>query len=168
MAVSGNFPAIVEIVEHAELQREFVLVGRDVCAIHGERWIAVAHRQVAENLIVGAIFLEDVDHVADGILSAGKVNLAADRSGEIVFFDLAGVGRRDSCRCRQGRGAGWSRRSGSDVGMLFRIASPLSVPSMLLGPLPSPLAVAMRRSLPAMASALGYHSVGMKPMGLHR
>ena len=36
---------------------------------------------------------------------------------------------------------------------------------MLLGPLPSPLAVAMRRSLPAMASALGYHSVGMKPRG---
>src|ERR1700681_4894613 len=36
---------------------------------------------------------------------------------------------------------------------------------MLLGPLLSPLAVAIRRSLPATASALGYHSVGTIPRG---
>src|ERR1700686_3655027 len=46
-------------------------------------------------------------------------------------------------------------------GCSFLLRSPLSWPCMLLGPLLSPLAVAMRRSLPAMARALGYHSVGI-------
>src|SRR5277367_591921 len=36
---------------------------------------------------------------------------------------------------------------------------------MLLGVLPVPFAVEMRRLSPEMASALGYHSVGMKPAG---
>src|SRR5258706_15611327 len=40
-----------------------------------------------------------------------------------------------------------------------------SVPIMLFGPLPWPLAVAISRSLPEIARALGYHSVGIKPMG---
>jgi hypothetical protein len=39
--------------------------------------VAVAHGQVAENLIVGAIFFQHVDHVADGIRSAGEFELAA-------------------------------------------------------------------------------------------
>src|SRR5260370_35825895 len=43
VAVAGNFSAVVEIVEHAELQRQLVLVGRDVGSIHGERGIAVAN-----------------------------------------------------------------------------------------------------------------------------
>ena len=34
MAVAGNFSAIVEIVEDAELQGEFVLVGSDIGAVH--------------------------------------------------------------------------------------------------------------------------------------
>jgi len=35
----------------------------------------------------------------------------------------------------------------------------------LFGPLLSPLALAMSKSFPAKARALGYHSVGTKPMG---
>ena len=42
MAVAGNFSAVVEIVEHAELQSQFVLVGRDVGAVHGQGRVAVA------------------------------------------------------------------------------------------------------------------------------
>ncbi len=80
MAVAGNFSAVVEIVEHAELQRQLVLVGRDVGAIHGEGRIAVAGLQIAENLVVGAVFFDDVDHVLDGILAAGEL----DRSGIVV------------------------------------------------------------------------------------
>ena len=80
MAVAGNFSAVVEIVEHAELQRELVLVGRDVGAVHGERGIAVADFQVAENLIVGAILLDHIDHVLDRILAARELN----RSGIVV------------------------------------------------------------------------------------
>jgi hypothetical protein len=65
VAVAGNFSAVVEVVEHSELQRQFVLVGSDVFAIHGQRFVAVADGKVAKNLIVGAIFFQNVDHVAD-------------------------------------------------------------------------------------------------------
>src|SRR5215471_18427372 len=34
----------------------------------------------------------------------------------------------------------------------------------LFGPVPRPLALAINKSLPALASAVGYHSVGIKPM----
>ncbi len=67
MAVAGNFSAIVEIIKHAELQRELVLIGRDVGAVEGDGGIAVADFQVAENLIVSAVFFDDVDDVLDGI-----------------------------------------------------------------------------------------------------
>src|SRR5579872_1954003 len=72
VAVAGDFAAVVEVVENAKLQREFVLVGRDVFAVHGQRRIAIADLQVAENLIVGAVFLDDIDDVLDGILAAGE------------------------------------------------------------------------------------------------
>src|ERR1700687_3810397 len=42
MTVPRNFSTVVKIVEYAELQRELVLVGCDVLAVHGERGIAVA------------------------------------------------------------------------------------------------------------------------------
>src|SRR5258708_35317739 len=56
VAVAGNFSAVVEVVEHAELQGQFVLVRSDVGSVHGERGVAVADRQIAEDLIVGTIF----------------------------------------------------------------------------------------------------------------
>ena len=84
MAVAGNFSAVVKIVEHAELQRQFVLVGSDVLAVHRERWIAVSHFQITQNLIVGAVFFEDVDHVLDRILSAGESDGAGIAVEQVV------------------------------------------------------------------------------------
>src|ERR1700756_3638087 len=72
MTVTRNFSAIVKVVEHAELQRELVLVGCDVFAVHGKRGIAVADLQVSQNLVVGSIFLDDVKHVLERILSTGE------------------------------------------------------------------------------------------------
>src|SRR4029077_3000830 len=80
MAVSRNFSAVVKIIEHAELQRQLVLIGRDVLAEHGERRIAVADFQIAKNLIVGTVFLDDVDDMLDWILSAAK----GDGAGIVV------------------------------------------------------------------------------------
>ena len=37
MTVAGDFPAIIKIIENAELQCELVLVGSDLRAIHRER-----------------------------------------------------------------------------------------------------------------------------------
>ena len=94
VAVAGDFPAVVEIIKHSELQRQFVLVGSDVRTVHGERRIAVPtfrlYFQVAQNLIVGAIFFENVNHVANRIGAAMKLDLDGIGEEEIAFLDLAG------------------------------------------------------------------------------
>ena len=43
VAVPRNFSTVVKIIKHAELQRELVLIGRDVFAVHGQRRISVSH-----------------------------------------------------------------------------------------------------------------------------
>src|SRR5208337_1462853 len=74
--VAGNFATVVEVVKDAELPRQFVLVGRDVFAIHHQRGIAVGLADVAEELVVGAVFLDDVDDVLNGVATALKTDLA--------------------------------------------------------------------------------------------
>ena len=69
VAVAGNLAGIIEVVEHAELQGELMLIGCDVLAVENERGIAVADFEIAKNLIVGAILFHDVDGVADGIVA---------------------------------------------------------------------------------------------------
>ena len=69
-----------------------MLVGSDVFTIHAERGIAISRFEIAEDLIVGAIFFDDVNHVANGILPARKLKLAGICAQEIVFFDLFCVG----------------------------------------------------------------------------
>src|ERR1035441_4021370 len=66
VAVDAYFAVAVEIVEDDILACESMLVGRDLLAKDGDLWIAVRFFQVAELLIVGAIFLDDVDDVLDG------------------------------------------------------------------------------------------------------
>src|SRR5262249_44432809 len=58
-------PGGVVVVEHYELLRQRVKVRRDRPAEERQRGIAVALRQVAEHLIVGAVLLDDVDDVFD-------------------------------------------------------------------------------------------------------
>src|ERR1700722_454283 len=74
MTVSRNFSAVIKVVEDAELQRQFVLVGRDVGAVKRQRWIAIADFQIADHLIIGAVLFYDVDNVLDRILPAGELN----------------------------------------------------------------------------------------------
>ena len=81
VAIAGDFAGVVKIVEHAELQGQLMQVGRDVFAEHGQAGVAVADAlavllQVAEDLIVGAVFLDDVDDVLDAVVRAvGEVDL---------------------------------------------------------------------------------------------
>ena len=83
VAVAGNFAAIVEVVEHAKLLGQRVLVRSDVRAIHGDGRVAVADAEIAEDLIVGAVFLDDVNHVADFVF--------AGREGNAIGIAAAGV-----------------------------------------------------------------------------
>src|SRR5215470_2236551 len=91
MAIARNFSAVVKIVEHSELQSELMFVGRNVSAVHGQRGIAVSDWKVAENLIVGAVFFQNIDDVADGILAAGEGEVSGVGVKKVVFFDLARI-----------------------------------------------------------------------------
>src|ERR1700734_1752412 len=81
MAIAGNFARVEEVVEDAELQRELMFVWGDSRTEHREAWVAVACRlailtEVAKYLIVGAVFFDDVDDMADPAAGAtGKCNL---------------------------------------------------------------------------------------------
>src|ERR1022692_4325268 len=90
MSVAGDLSAVVEIVEHAELQSERVLVGRDVGAVERERWVAVADSQITEHLIIGAVLFNNVDDVLDGILAAWKLDRSRIVVQQVVVFDGAG------------------------------------------------------------------------------
>ena len=64
-----------------------MLVGRDVFTIQRERGIAVSNLQVAEDLIVSPVFLDDVNDVPDGILAGGEGNCARVRVQQVVALD---------------------------------------------------------------------------------
>ena len=89
VAVAGDFSAVIEIIKDAELQSELVQVGSDVLAVHHQRGISVAGFDIAKDLIVGAIFLEDVDHVTDGIGTLSEVDAAGVALEEVVLLNLA-------------------------------------------------------------------------------
>src|SRR6476620_2017762 len=72
VAVARNFPAVVKIIQHAELQRQLMLVRGNVLPIKSQRGISIAHFQVTEYLVIGAIFFDDIDHVADRIGATSK------------------------------------------------------------------------------------------------
>src|ERR1700737_2057793 len=104
VAVTGHVAAIIEIVEDAELTGEFVLVGSDILAVHGQRAIAVASAEIAEDLIVSTILFNNVNHVMDFVFTAGKsypVRIAAYSVGFGDLFCVSlelcrQVGKRDA------------------------------------------------------------------------
>ena len=139
MAVSRNFSAVIEVVEHAELQCEFVLVGSDVLAVHGQRRIAIADFQIAENLIVGAVFLEHVDDVLDRIPPAGKGNSSGVAVKEVVPLDRV----RELRKLLQGGGNVQARdrtsEQAGDVGVLVAPEFGGGLTHLLVGPGALPL-----------------------------
>ena len=65
VAVGAHLGVGVEVVEEHEPLGELMMVGRDVPAEEHERGIPVPCRQVAQDLVVGPVLLDDVDHVLD-------------------------------------------------------------------------------------------------------
>ena len=65
MAVGRDVPVAVQVVQQHELLGQLVMVGRHVAAEHHQRRVAVAPGQVAEDLVVGAVLLDDVEDVLD-------------------------------------------------------------------------------------------------------
>src|SRR5208282_5850676 len=134
VAVAGNLSAVVEIIEHSELQRELVLVRRDVSAVHGERWVAVASGQVAKDLIVGAIFFQHIDHVTDRIASTSEFELAAIGANEIVFLNLARIGGKILVDVIEAEALDGAADQSRNVGVFLPFALTFQLAQHVVGP----------------------------------
>ena len=55
-----------------------------------KRRIAVAHFQVAEYLVIRAIFFDHVDHVLDRILAVGELDCSGIVVQQVIVLDGAG------------------------------------------------------------------------------
>ena len=71
VAVGADLALDVEVVEEDELPRQGMVVRRDALGKEAERRVAVPLRHVAEDLVVGAVLLDHVDHVLDRALRPG-------------------------------------------------------------------------------------------------
>ena len=90
VAVGADFAFDIEVIEQDEVAGEFVMIRRDAFGEETEFGIAVALRQVAEDLVVGAVFLDDIEAVFDraGGTDAGGDGIVGAGGGgdEVVFF----------------------------------------------------------------------------------
>src|SRR5206468_10696739 len=65
MAVRAEHTAAVEVVQQYKLLGESMVVGGDITAEMHEGRIPVSLRQISEDLVVGAVLLDDVEHVLE-------------------------------------------------------------------------------------------------------
>ena len=120
VAVGADLALDVEVVQQHELAGQGVVVGRDRLGKQAEVRIAVAFLHVAEDLVVGAVFLDDVDDVLDrrrlADLGGDRVARRGARSAARRSDRLAAAGctRRPFANKPPSAGApawGWSRAS---------------------------------------------------------
>ena len=79
MAVARDLPVAVEVVQQHILAGQLVMVGRHLFTKHHQAGVAIPFLDVAKHLVVGAVLLDDVNHVAD---RAG----VADATGDDGFL----------------------------------------------------------------------------------
>ena len=65
MAVKADCTASVKIVDQHVFIGQGMMVGRYVSPVHAQGGIALALAHVAQNLVVGAVLLDDEKHVLD-------------------------------------------------------------------------------------------------------
>src|ERR1035441_5386585 len=63
--VATGFSGVEEVVEQHEPLRQRMQAGRDSLAKQHQARVAVTLRYIAKHLIVGAVLLDDVDHMRD-------------------------------------------------------------------------------------------------------
>src|SRR5262249_52971656 len=86
-SVSAYLAGIVEVVQKPERQGQAVMVGRHGLWELGERGVAIATRQIPENLIVGLVFLNDVNHVIDPAVQEGHHRAAPTVGDAVILID---------------------------------------------------------------------------------
>ena len=96
VAVGAQNAAAVGVVEKSELADELVLVGGDLLAEDAQGGIAVPRGDVAQDLVVGPVLLDDVDDVLENArlsdpLGDGPGRLAGARLGQGLGYPPAAV-----------------------------------------------------------------------------
>ena len=76
VAIGADFTLDVKVVEQHKVARQPVVVGSDALVEQAKARVAIAFGQVAEDLIVGAIFLDDVNAILD---RSGLTHFNGDR-----------------------------------------------------------------------------------------
>src|SRR5262249_29576816 len=61
--IAANLAGVGEVIQKSKRHRQAVMVRRDSLRVLGQCRITVAARQIAKNLIVGLVLLNDVDDV---------------------------------------------------------------------------------------------------------
>src|SRR5437660_1143970 len=89
MSVPGDITTAIKIIQNPKLSGEDMLIRGYVFAVHGQTWISIAWLQIAKNLVVGTIFFDDVDHVANRIVAPGKGNWKFVFLHEIALLNLS-------------------------------------------------------------------------------
>ena len=64
-AITAGFARVVEVIQQHEALREGVQVRRDTAAEQYKAGIAIPLWHVAEHLIIGAVLLDNIDHMGD-------------------------------------------------------------------------------------------------------
>jgi ribosomal protein S16 len=80
MTVVADVGIDVEVVEEHETLCQPVGVGGHVAPEQRQRRIAVALREIAEHLVVGAVLSDDVEHVLDRRCAADGTRESASRT----------------------------------------------------------------------------------------
>ena len=78
MAVGTQDAAAVSVVEEDEFPHYFVLIGSHLLSEKTKGRVAVSFRDIAQNLVIGSVFLDDVD---DMLKQAGISDALWNRPG---------------------------------------------------------------------------------------
>ena len=89
VAVFGNFPVDVKVIENHRLVRKLMRVWSDVIAEQHQVGIAVAAAQATKHLIVGAVFANDVQNVLDVAECVASLRLLLRRNPLLRHRDIS-------------------------------------------------------------------------------
>ena len=100
-----------------------MLVGSDVFAVHHQRGVAVGFFDVAEELIVSAVLLDDVDDVANGIAGFREGDFVGAALHAIAAEDFGGQGFVVALGLLEIDARERAANQDGDVGMLLLVAA---------------------------------------------
>src|SRR5438874_13711104 len=72
VSVHADLAVAIEVVQQDVLAGELMVIGRDAVTVDGEigitiaRWFAGGITKIAEDLVVGAVFFDDIKDIFDG------------------------------------------------------------------------------------------------------